>query len=577
MRNLLAELLNKSSKKQKKISQSQWVVILDIVGYIGCIALILYVAYRWGTAFFDPYLQNDDARIYLFPYWGFHSDLFKEDYLAHIMSAYTPWLHKSFYYLLTFKFDLLTVTKIVQILAIAWGCFHLFRIGHRRAGVLGGLFALYLGLHTFVLLYRAGGGLQRAFRLPILLMTVDGIDRNSERQSALGAILGFTIYPPAGMIALTTHCIWIVTQSIISKSDWMTLRKVFVKVGVVILLCFLSVSPLLLSSSKFGKSYSLQQARLMPEFGVNGRANVVPLPKADTVIFKNLKKLTSTSGDSPLPSLELFTRESGGTPLYLFICFALLLTVVNLTRPPYVSLYIATAGIFLFGLVSLLAFRLYVPQRMISIALPAAVLYLLSSTYTEIGYNSFKSIVPRLSSLITTLVFIAFFGIAFKGPIGLTVNAHSEKELFQLLQTLPENALFSGHPMRTNNIPLWAKRRILISYETSQPWFDKTWEKLKERNYDNLEAYYASDPGPLFTLREKYGVDYMLVHEADISPSYARHCQYFEPFTKRLKSLCQKPSEELIWRKATPLSIVGRASGFYVIDLDTFLEQLTTH
>lgn len=65
------------------------------------------------------------------------------------------------------------------------------------------------------------------------------------------------------------------------------------------------------------------------------------------------------------------------------------------------------------------------------------------------------------------LVFIGFFGVAFKGPVELNVNVHSEKELFQLLQTLPENALFAGHPGRMDNIRSMGKK--ICPYELSKP------------------------------------------------------------------------------------------------------------
>ncbi len=141
------------------------------------------------------------------------------------------------------------------------------------------------------------------------------------------------------------------------------------------------------------------------------------------------------------------------------------------------------------------------------------------------------------------------------------------------MQTLPKDALLAGHPSRMNDIPLWSKRSV-VSFETSILWLDIKWHEIKGRNYDNFEAYYASSPEPLMVLQEKYGVDYMLIHEFDMSPLYAKNCNYFEPFTTWVKRLCQKPSKDLIWKKAVPHSIVGKASGFYVIDLDTFLGQL---
>jgi hypothetical protein len=121
MKYLLANLFGKSPGMHDKISRNQWSMFLDVLGYLGCVTLVIYITIRWGPNYFDPYLQNDDARIAIFPFWSLHEDLFKGDYIAQAMSAYTPWLHKTFYYLLTFVFDLLTVTKILQIAAISWG------------------------------------------------------------------------------------------------------------------------------------------------------------------------------------------------------------------------------------------------------------------------------------------------------------------------------------------------------------------------------------------------------------------------------------------------------------------------
>jgi hypothetical protein len=574
MSGFFTELFTASCQTSGKFQKSQGVTILDIAGYGGCVALIIYVASRWGVIFFDPYLQSDDARAVIFPYWKFHENLFDGDYIAEVMSAFTPWLHKTLYYLLTHFFDLLTVTKIVQILSITWCSFHIFMIGHRRAGGVGGLFSLYLILHTYVMLERSGGGLPRAFALPLICMTVDGIDRNSAKQSGLGAILGFALYPPAGLIALTVHGCWVVTQLFKKMRDSVAVRKMAVMFGAAILLCFISVTPSLMPNNDLGKIYSLEQANRMPEFGMKGRLAVIPLPKVSDEIMNNFKKMTQPSNDGPLPVLERYTRESGGVPFYIITGIIILAVIVGWARPPFAALYVAISGVILFGIANMVAFRLYSPERMILYSLPVAVLYLLISTLTGMGYKVSGGIVQRIVSGISLMFFIVFFGIAFKGPVGLNVDTRNEKKLFQIVQTLPNNALFAGNPTMINNVPLWGKRRVLVNYETSTPWLDKAWESIKERIYDSFSTYYASSPEPLTVLQEKYGVDYMIVHELDISPQYAMNCYYFEPFTTWVKRLCQKPSKDLIWHKAEPRSIVGRASGFIVIDLKTFLEQL---
>lgn len=547
---------------------------LDITGYFFCIVFILYFSFRWGTTFFDPFLQNDDCRTSIFPFWAMHEDLFPNDYIARAMGSYTPWLIKFLYYFFTLKIDLLMVTKIIQIIAIAWGSFHVFQIGRRRAGGFGGLFALYLALHTFEMLTKAGGGHGRAFAMPVILMCIDGIDRNSKIQGGLGAILGFALYPPAGLIALGTYCTWYLYRTFKMKKNFSNVRKEIIAIGIVILLCFFSLSPTLFSDKKeFGHLYSYEQAYSMPEFGMEGRLWVIPLPTAPVEIVKVLRKLAASSDDSPTPYLKSLNDNNKKIVFLLFLVLAPLLALCRVTSFSFVALHLVVVGILFFGIAKFFAFHLYSPARMITYSLPCAYLLLIVSSYTGIGGAANSGNMRRIMAFAAFVVFICFQGIAFEGPIGLDVNAHNERELFQELKKLPSNALFAGHPLRIDNVPLWGKRSILVSYETSQPWHDKAWKEIKQRIYDNFRGYYAFDTGPLKTLRQKYGVDYMLVHEDDISPSYASHCKYFEPFNKQLNVLCKTPPENLIWRQATSESIVAVASGYMIINLSSFIEE----
>jgi hypothetical protein len=375
------------------------------------------------------------------------------------------------------------------------------------------------------------------------------------------------------LISLTIYSIWSVAKCITSDYNRIDVRKVLLKLTLVVLLCALFLAPSLMSNKAFGSILLAQQARLMPEAGEGGRYKLVPLPEISTVIKENFTILTQTSGDSPLPFLKLLTQKSHGAPLYIIMCIALLFSLMGIMRPPYMALTIALTGIVLFFVACFLAFRLFLPERMIMYTLPVAVIYLLSTTFTGIRHTISEGVLRRVSSIVLLLVFIVFFGIAFKGPIGLNVNTHSQEGLFRILKTLPEPALFAGHPKRMNNIPLWAQRAVLVNLETSQIFYDKAWNEIKERTYDNFNAYYASSPEPVKVLREKYGVDYMLIHEQDVSPFYTKGCDYFEPFTTWVRRLCQKPSKDLIWKKAAPSSIVGQASRFKVINLEIFLKQ----
>ena len=477
------------------------------------------------------------------------------------------------YYGLTYKIDLLLATKIVQLMAITWGCIHLFLLGKRQAGGFGALFALYLGLHTMEFLDRSGGGHPRAFAIPVILMCAHGIMRKSRIQSILASALGFAIYPPAGLIALGTYVIWEAVMAVQNLRRKKRISKNIVYTISAASLCLAAVSPTYFQGKEeFGELYSYEEAVQMPEFGMDGRLWVIPLPTLATQVKKSLRELAACSNDSPVPFIEKLNEKTK----FFFLGFLVLAACLTLIRvAPFspVPVYLIVSGTILFFLAKALAFRLYSPARMISYAIPCAYLIFMITVFTGLTQ---KSAFQRYASLVVLFCFICFQGLAFKGPVGLGINARHEQALFTSVQKHPPETLFAGHPGRLSNVPLWGKRPVLITYETSIPWLDKTWEITKSRIYDSFDAYYAETLAPVHKLRKTYNVNYMLIHEDDLLPSYQDHCHFFAPFDVYLKTICSRPASKLVWHNIPPTAIIDRASGFMVVDIAALPQYIRT-
>lgn len=556
------------------------VLRLDLAGYVLAALLALYTIRAWSGSMFDPFLQNDDVRTIFFPFWNAVDGSFEGDYLAESMRSFSPWAYRWLVRLALLPgLDLLAVPKILQIASLVWAAVHGFRIGRRRAGGMGALLGLYLVLHCMPLLERSGGGLPRSFAMPIVLMAADALDARRPWTAGAAVVLGFMFYPPAGLITSIAFGAWSLVRVGLHFREPAAARRALVPLAVAAALSVAALGPSLRPEPRFGRITTMEEAKQLPEFAKGGRLFVLPLASPGEELLSLKMVLGRTSADRiPWPTSWPILppdRVLGATLFDLWMILALLALVARLARPSPAPFLIAGAGLVAYALARGLAFRLYSPERMLLFSMPPAVLVLMTTALSDLGARRGDPRWPRWGALAAFALLAATQGVAFPGPVGITVDARPERELFDALAKLPPDALIAGHPRRLDNIPLWARRRILISYETSQPWFDAMWAEMKARTYASLDAYYATDAAPVRALRDRYGVDVMLVHELDLKPAFALQSVYYEPFGSYLRAkLKGVTADRLIWKRVPADTILARASGFMLIDLEKFLQVI---
>jgi hypothetical protein len=112
-------------------------------------------------------------------------------------------------------------------------------------------------------------------------------------------------------------------------------------------------------------------------------------------------------------------------------------------------------------------------------------------------------------------------GASFLNP------SQAERELLRFLETLPKDVLLAGTPCVLDNVPLFAKRRILFSCEQISKDADLTRQALS--------AYYADDKREIVDFCQTYRVDYLVVDLGAYSEEYlAAGKIFFEPYNQEL-------------------------------------------
>jgi len=92
---------------------------------------------------------------------------------------------------------------------------------------------------------------------------------------------------------------------------------------------------------------------------------------------------------------------------------------------------------------------------------------------------------------------------------------------------LPKDVVLAGSPQLLSNVPLFAARQVL--YSTERPGKDPVLLTSA------LAAYYAETLQSVATFCSSYGVDYLVVDQADYAREYVADGRlFFEPYNEEL-------------------------------------------
>lgn len=518
------------------------------------IALVTYVV-LWTFAnrgmLFDPLVQNDDAQTVLFSFHEFSGEkAFEDDPLAEEMLAFMPPTMVAVFSTLSAVVGVLVATKLVQavcvlIVLVAAG------IGWRArpsAGPIWAVMLLFLILHTELIWFRGiGGGLPRAFAFPWMFLWAAGLMSTSRKTRAIAIVGAALTYPSAMLILLVSEGLASLGALTTRRSKQTFVDHVFWLTTLTVT-CLLVIAPVLLGDKPSGPIHTLAQASQEPAFGQEGRLKVLPLGAFIPEIVKATIKPFEPGGGF----LWSGALAQHWTPLVAIAFGGLVLgggaarVVFRQTPFPSASFCIAIASVLLYAAARIFAFHLYSPERFAGFGLAAAVVVYLPEVYarsriSDIGTGAFSAKTPAVLAFAVSVILVVFTGDGIDpGRNGGTIDGRDYGAMGRYMQTLPaRGTLVAAHPSDANEVPFWGKRKVLISYETLQPWFVSAWDRQKRAAQDVLDAMYAIDCGPIERLVSNYGVSHILVNLNRYNQDFLDRSRLFEPFDSWLEARLQ--------------------------------------
>jgi hypothetical protein len=274
----------------------------------------------------------------------------------------------------------------------------------------------------------------------------------------------------------------------------------------------------------YGPLVSYAEMVNRPEFYAEGRFAILPVPS----IFWELLS----------PWEEIAPFKDFGLLSGILVCVVLVpITVRGLTRVNWRTLaprlqpagYLVLAGLLLYFLARIFLLKLFVPDRYLVYTLNLAYCLILA-----LGLHAALKVDRWPGNLgILILVVIAGLGVWRLKDMGLKDYA-VYRPAYIALADIPKDAVVAGHPNLMDNVPTFARRRALVTFELAQPWSKGYWEKVRPRLEDLFAAYYASDPQKIIAFCRQYQVSFLVVDDRHFTPEFLAGGRFFVPMDRKV-------------------------------------------
>jgi hypothetical protein len=496
---------------------SRWNFVISL---IACLCIAFYVERR---VFFDPMAINDDVRNQV--YWMLRvvdSSLFPNDLAAQYFTQpalVSPFLN-SLYTLGTQWLDPLQISQFLPFVLVALATLFLFKFAEQ---CLNSRYAFWITLifNTYIWqVANLSGGLPRAFFYPLLFLFLWLLSARRWGWLAVCFLLQALIYPPVWFICLG---LLVVELFVSRKRFWADgKQKAFVSLAIVGSLLILyqryggEMNPY-----HFGTLLTGEAAESMPELYDGGRVEVF-----------RLKPNAAKPGTLAEAAYDVLTRLPSLKDIYpILIVIAGVLPWKRLLRKsmgeltyPAVLWRLVAVSFALYALAVAFLFIFYVPYRYIQYTLPFALVFFIGSALYLLEQRLY-SLQPakQVQVAVSVLLVIASVGSACWTWKPDLIKVYSDQRaLYGYLGTVEKNAVISAPYTIASNIPAFSRRSVLVDREVTIPFHVQYYQEMRTRLQDSMNAYYATEPGPVLHFLRTHHPDYVVLNQRDFKPKKIR-------------------------------------------------------
>ena len=429
-------------------------------------------------------LFNNDAAHHIFWLYQYaDASLFPNDLSIQYFRTSAPWGYRALYSVVAPIMDVLQAAELLSVGLLAVSMLLAWKIGQLTTDSERRLHGL-LSVVALIVLIRWSGqrdllppiALQRAFALPLLLLTLWALMSRRDEWVGLSWILAALLYPVVLPVQGLTAAI-VYLREIVRERQMPDRWRLNALAGAVALALAATGMPI---PPEVGPAFTYEQAMRMPEFGVAGRLAMYQQSFVGNWFTGHRTGL----GWSPFVVLAIAAATF------------LALIMGRIRRIPFAAWSMAGVGVGLWAAMRLfpeqLMFGLYLPNRHSRWALGVFGIFALAvGVAAAIEYvarrHDFRRWVVMASPLVVTAALLPYAIALWNRPVNRDLE-----NTYAFISTLPDSTLVAAHPDLANFVPLRSRRSVLTSTEISMAWMSSYYAEMSPRIEASLRAAYAT-------------------------------------------------------------------------------------
>jgi hypothetical protein len=492
----------------------------------------------------DDTIFNEDVRQQIPPFFRYaEPELAEKDALGDYLLANFPRGFRALYTVAGHFRAAVTLSETLPYLLLACTVVFLALTAYRLGGSVAAFGSVALCLAGSIYLAKTAGGLPRAFALPILSAWLAAATWGRLRIAAAIVGLGALFYPVAAFcsgVALTI-LVLLYPAAFRGEAAGGSLRRRLALLAVAAAVGALAIAPVEWSAGSYGPLLGPADVDRFPEAGPGGRYGpdiAPPYPSFLATTPGILKDVVFGAGSPWFETTATWARTTADG--WVWLGAVLLVTGLGwirlLRRDPAAVRFTAllAAAVVCYHAARLLAPHLYVPARysfypvtlLATIGIPAGFAGLVGDPERRWRGVRLRTAAVGLGCLVFLLP-VAGRGDPLAG-LGTMLVARQPDPIYAAVAALPPDSLIAGWPHGLlDNLPLIARRPVLLNYESHQAFHRDFVLETRKRMNAVITAYFATDVGPLLRLRERWGVTHFVVDPRVLRDETVT---YFRPF-----------------------------------------------
>jgi hypothetical protein len=487
---------------------------VDALATVAGVAYVLVAARHRFAGAFAPFALEGDWTQWVWPYWRYHVDgAFPP---GHVLTDYAFAVQPPLWWAAMASISRVvsppTAAALLNVVAFVGAVVGAYLAVRAKANHAMAVAAACLLVRDDRFFQVTAGGYPRSFGPTLVLLFLAAWLWDRHRAVLVVLVVAAAVYPSVVVPCGLAYGMWVVVMERERR-----VRR-FVELAFVgAIVAALALVQNIQAPDWWGPVVTLSQAEQMTALHEGGRNAWVPLPPFWERNWRYALQPFSTAGNVLFPSFTAWERRNDHVVILSFVAAAMFVLGTRRRAYPWQIPLLVASAVVGHALARLLAFKLYLPHRVVQHTLP----YVLTVAWPILFHLAATCVLPTRRLAATTLGLVVLLVPVFVvAGDGLQRNksfgsTRGDAPLFEFARTTPLDAQFAGNLRAVENLPLYGQRQVLVNFPMAHAFRQGYFAEIDRRIVATYRALYATSWDDVVRFLDEEKVDY-LVYETTI-------------------------------------------------------------